>query len=160
MTPILTVSWHAPVKDSASEATMQTPIRMMRIVPPLVKKVSGRRIIHFRVFSELPIRISEGNREGYRFDHSGAGMMGLATAMLGGYTSTYFPPWICVIKTTCWFWPLASNLTGPNALVLRLVLLMASRILAASKDLAELMAWAAVSKDWYACMAWYCGCEL
>src|SRR5262249_2426443 len=83
----------------------------------------------------------------YRFAHCGAGMMGLTVATFGGYTTIYLPPWICVIRTTCWFCPLASNLTGPNADVLRLMFLSASRPLAGSSDLALLMARAAVSND-------------
>src|SRR6266700_2429839 len=49
---------------------------------------------------------------------------------------------------------------APNAVTGRLIFLMASRILAVSRDFALLMACAATSNDAYACMAWYCGWEL
>src|SRR6267154_3090979 len=49
---------------------------------------------------------------------------------------------------------------APNGVAARLRFLMGSRILAVSRDFALLMACAATSSDAYACMAWYCGCEL
>src|SRR5215831_3422748 len=86
ITPILTVFWQAPGSQNPATSARQAEILLRRITPPSrsANRRLSRRIIH-----------SDGSESGQSFDlqqwlsfqrfaHSGAGIMGLASAMLGG----------------------------------------------------------------------------